>query len=217
MATTHYPELKAYSYNREGVMNASVEFDVDTLSPTYKLLMGVPGRSNAFDISKKLGLSLNIINKAKTMIGTDEQEINSMIESLERNSKRVDEQRIELDRLVREAQETHDALSKQYQQYQNYEKSLMDEAKEKANQRVKSATKEADSILKELRDLRDNKGVEVKEHELIDKKKQLDEQYEEKSIKQNVQKKKYDKINAGDEVKVLSYGQKGSARTRRRR
>ena len=209
MATTHYPELKAYSYNCEGVMNASVEFNVDTLSPTYKLLMGVPGRSNAFDISKKLGLSLNIINKAKTMIGTDEQEINSMIESLERNSKCVDEQRIELDRLVREAQETHDALAKQYQQYQNYEQSLMNEAKEKANQRVKSVTKEADTILKELRDLRDNKGAEVKEHELIDKKKQLDDQYEAKSIKQTVQKKKYDKINAGDEVKVLSYGQKG--------
>ena len=209
MATTHYPELKAYSYNCEGVMNASVEFNVDTLSPTYKLLMGVPGRSNAFDISKKLGLSLNIINKAKTMIGTDEQEINSMIESLERNSKCVDEQRIELDRLVREAQETHDALAKQYQQYQNYEQSLMNEAKEKVNQRVKSATKEADTILKELRDLRDNKGAEVKEHELIDKKKQLDDQYEAKSIKQTVQKKKYDKINAGDEVKVLSYGQKG--------
>ena len=189
MATTHYPELKAYSYNREGVMNASVEFDVDTLSPTYKLLMGVPGRSNAFDISKKLGLSLNIINKAKTMIGTDEQEINAMIESLEHNSKRVDQQRIELDRLVREAQETHDALSKQYQQYQNYEKSLMEEAKEKANQRVKSATKEADEILKELRNLRDHKGAEVKEHELIDKKKQLDDQYEVKSIKQHVQKK----------------------------
>lgn len=209
MATTHYPELKAYSYNREGVMNASVEFDVETLSPTYKLLMGVPGRSNAFDISKKLGLSLNIINKAKTMIGTDEQEINNMIESLEKNSKRVDEQRIELDRLVKEAQTTHDELEKQYQQYQNYEKSLMDEAKEKANQRVKSATKEADAILKELRELRDKKGADVKEHELIDKKKQLDDQYEAKSIKQIVQKQKYDKIQAGDEVKVLSYGQKG--------
>ncbi|MCC8990896.1 MAG: endonuclease MutS2 [Staphylococcus sp.] len=209
MATTHYPELKAYSYNREGVMNASVEFDVETLSPTYKLLMGVPGRSNAFDISKKLGLSLNIINKAKTMIGTDEQEINNMIESLEKNSKHVDEQRIELDRLVKEAQTTHDELEKQYQQYQNYEKSLMDEAKEKANQRVKSATKEADAILKELRELRDKKGADVKEHELIDKKKQLDDQYEAKSIKQNVQKQKYDKIQAGDEVKVLSYGQKG--------
>ena len=112
-----------------------------------------------------------------------------MIESLEKNSKRVDEQRIELDRLVKEAQATHDELAKQYQQYQNYEKSLMDEAKEKANQRVKSATKEADAILKELRELRDQKGADVKEHELIDKKKQLDDQYEAKSIKQNVQNK----------------------------
>ena len=148
MATTHYPELKAYSYNREGVMNASVEFDVDTLSPTYKLLMGVPGRSNAFDISKKLGLSLNIINKAKTMIGTDEKEINEMIESLERNYKRVETQRLELDRLVKEAEQVHDDLSKQYQQFQNYEKSLIEEAKEKANQKIKAATKEADDIIK---------------------------------------------------------------------
>ena len=209
MATTHYPELKAYSYNREGVMNASVEFDVNTLSPTYKLLMGVPGRSNAFDISKKLGLNMKIIQKAKSMIGQDEQEINEMIASLESNSKRVDEQRIELDYLLREAQDTHDALAKQYEQYQNHEKQLMNEAKEKANQRVKSATKEADDILKELRELRDQKGADVKEHELIDKKKQLDDQYEAKSLKQNVQKKKWDEINAGDEVKVLTYGQKG--------
>lgn len=157
MATTHYPELKAYSYNREGVMNASVEFDVDTLSPTYKLLMGVPGRSNAFDISKKLGLSLNIINKAKTMIGTDEKEINEMIESLERNYKRVETQRLELDRLVKEAEQVHDDLSKQYQQFQNYEKSLIEEAKEKANQKIKAATKEADDIIKDLRQLREQK------------------------------------------------------------
>lgn len=141
MAMMHYPELKAYSYNREGVMNASVEFDVDTLSPTYKLLMGVPGRSNAFDISKKLGLSLNIINKAKTMIGTDEKEINEMIESLERNYKRVETQRLELDRLVKEAEQVHDDLSKQYQQFQNYEKSLIEDAKEKANQKIKSSNK----------------------------------------------------------------------------
>lgn len=209
MATTHYPELKAYSYNRDGVMNASVEFDVNTLSPTYKLLMGVPGRSNAFDISKKLGLNIQVIQKAKSMIGQDEQEINEMIASLETNSKRVDEQRIELDHLLREAQDTHDALAKQYEQYQNHEKQLMNEAKEKVNQRVKSATNEADEILKELRELRDKKGADVKEHELIDKKKQLDDQYEAKSIKQNVEKKKWDTIKTGDEVKVLTYGQKG--------
>ncbi len=90
MATTHYPELKAYSYNREGVMNASVEFDVDTLSPTCISCNGCAGSFKCFDISKKLGLSLNNINKAKTMIGTDEKEINEMIESLERNYKRVE-------------------------------------------------------------------------------------------------------------------------------
>ncbi|WP_251516197.1 MULTISPECIES: endonuclease MutS2 [Staphylococcus] len=209
MATTHYPELKAYSYNRTGVMNASVEFDVNSLSPTYKLLMGVPGRSNAFDISRKLGLTTKIIQKAKSMIGQDEQEINEMIASLEYNSKRVDEQRIELDQLLREAQSVHDDLAKQYSQYQNYQKQLIEQAKEKANQRVKTATKEADTILKELRQLRDKKGADVKEHELIDKKKQLDDQYEAKSIKKEVQKQKYDEIKAGDEVKVLTYGQKG--------
>ncbi|MCD8878354.1 endonuclease MutS2 [Staphylococcus kloosii] len=209
MATTHYPKLKAYSYNRDGVMNASVEFDVTTLSPTYKLLMGVPGRSNAFDISSKLGLDKTIIQQAQSMIGQDEQEINEMIASLESNSKRVDDQRIELDRLLREAQETHDNLEKKYEQYQAYEKRLMDEAKDKANQRVKSATQEADQILKDLRTLRDKKGADIKEHELIDKKKQLDDQYEAKDIKQQVKKQKWDEIHAGDEVKVLTYGQKG--------
>ncbi|EIA4762503.1 endonuclease MutS2 [Staphylococcus pseudintermedius] len=209
MATTHYPELKAYSYNREGVMNASVEFDVDTLSPTYKLLMGVPGRSNAFDISKRLGLGLKIINHAKSMIGQDEQEINEMIASLEKNAKRVDDHRIELDRLVREASQIHNDLSRAYEQYQNMESRLIEEAKDKANQRVKAAMEEADDILKSLRDMRDQKGAEVKEHELIDQRKRLEDQYEAKSIKQNVQKQKWDEIKAGDEVEVLSYGQKG--------
>lgn len=209
MATTHYPELKAYSYNRAGVMNASVEFDVNTLSPTYKLLMGVPGRSNAFDISKRLGLKSKIIHHAKSMIGQDEQEINEMIAALENNAKRVDNQRIELDRLVREASQTHKALSEAYEKYQNYEARLMEEAKEKANQRVKSAMEEADDILKSLREMRDQKGAEVKEHELIEQKKRLEDQYEASSIKQNVKKQKWDDIVAGDEVKVLSYGQKG--------
>ncbi|KOR11995.1 recombination and DNA strand exchange inhibitor protein [Staphylococcus carnosus] len=209
MATTHYPELKAYSYNREGVMNASVEFDVNTLSPTYKLLMGVPGRSNAFEISSKLGLSGNIIREAKSLIGQDEQEINNMIASLETNAKKVEDQRIELDRLLREAKQVHGDLNKKYEQYQNYEKQLMDDAKVKANQRVKAATKEADDIIKDLRHMRDEKNAEVKEHELIEKRKHLDEQYEGTDIKQNVKKQKWDEIQAGDEVKVLTYGQKG--------
>lgn len=91
------------------------------------------------------------------MIGTDEKEINEMIESLERNYKRIETQRLELDRLVKEAEQVHDDLSKQYQQFQNYEKSLIEEAKEKANQKIKAATKEADDIIKDLRQLREQK------------------------------------------------------------
>ena len=144
---------------------------------------------------------MKVIQNAKAMIGQDEQEINEMIASLEKNSKRVDEQRIELDSLLREAQETHDELEKEYDKYRNHEKQLMSEAKDKANQRVKAATKEADEIIKELRELRDKKGADVKEHELINKKKQLDDQYEAKSLKQNVEKKKWDEIKVGDEVK----------------
>lgn len=80
-----------------------------------------------------------------------------MIESLERNYKRVETQRLELDRLVKEAEQVHDDLSKQYQQFQNYEKSLIEDAKEKANQKIKAATKEADDIIKDLRQLREQK------------------------------------------------------------
>ncbi|WP_281512679.1 endonuclease MutS2, partial [Mammaliicoccus vitulinus] len=209
MATTHYPELKAYSYNRDKVMNASVEFDVETLRPTYKLLMGIPGRSNAFEISKKLGLKNELINHAKSLIGQDEKEINVMIESLEKNAKSVENDRIEVEKLKQESTELHQSLAHELQRFENFKTQLMDEARNKANQEVKQKTKEAETILQELRDMRDNSAANVKEHELIERKKRLDNQYTAESIKQNVKKERHDKIEKGDDVKVLSYGQKG--------
>src|SRR5699024_1326429 len=83
IATTHYPELKAYGYNREKVVNASVEFNIDTLKPNYRLLTGVPGRSNAFEISKRLGLQSTIIEHAKELVGVDSKNVEIMIASLE--------------------------------------------------------------------------------------------------------------------------------------
>ncbi len=89
-ATTHYSELKAYGYNREGVVNASMEFDVESLSPTYRLLIGVPGRSNAFEISKRLGLEDRIIDAARGQIGSDAQSVETMIERLEEAKQRAE-------------------------------------------------------------------------------------------------------------------------------
>src|SRR5690606_27088408 len=115
---THYPELKAYGYNRPGVANASVEFDVETLSPTYRLLIGVPGRSNAFEISKRLGLPEHIISHAKSFTGTDRREVDSMIASLEK-SRRDSEQDAEQAAELR-AEATH--LKKDLeQQLKDYE------------------------------------------------------------------------------------------------
>src|SRR5699024_3077125 len=110
--------------------------------------------SKALDKTKKIDIKMKVNKNAKAMIGQDEQEINEMIAALEKNSKSVDEQRIEIDSLLREAQETHGELEKEYDKYRNHEKQLMNEAKDKDNQRVKAATREAEEIINELRENR---------------------------------------------------------------
>ncbi|HSI67097.1 MAG TPA: endonuclease MutS2, partial [Planococcus sp. (in: firmicutes)] len=119
IATTHYPELKAYGFNRPGVANASVEFDVETLSPTYRLLIGVPGRSNAFEISKRLGLPDHIISHAKSFTGADRKEVDSMIASLER-SRRESERDAEATKAVLdESERLKKELADQLSEYES--------------------------------------------------------------------------------------------------
>ncbi|KAA1039965.1 endonuclease MutS2 [Macrococcus equipercicus] len=208
MATTHYPELKAYSYNREHVMNASVEFDVETLSPTYKLLMGVPGKSNAFEISKKLGLELSVIKHARQLIHMDNVEVNEMIAALERNTRQAENDRITMERLKKEAEQLHKELSDQYAQYSRQKESLIEQAKQSANEIVTKAEKAADDIIKDLKTLRtEQQGI--KENELIEKKGRFKDLYNETTLKKSRTAEVQEVIAPGDNVKVLSYGQKG--------
>ncbi|MCE4956266.1 endonuclease MutS2 [Macrococcoides caseolyticum] len=207
MATTHYPELKAYSYNRDHVMNASVEFDVDTLSPTYRLLMGIPGKSNAFDIAKKLGLDLSIIKEARQMINMDNKEIDNMIASLEKNAKQIEDDRVLTESLKLEAQSLHKDLNKAFTTYEKQKEKLIENAKQQANEIVKKAEKEADELLKQLRELKSN--ADIKENELIEQRSKLSGLYHETKIKENKKSTKDELIVKGDHVKVLSYGQKG--------
>ena len=211
MATTHYPELKAYGYNRPGIVNASVEFDIDTLSPTYRLLIGVPGRSNAFEISQRLGLKEHIIERAKSFTGTDRGEVESMIASLEdsrvRSEKDADETHevlLETERLKRELQEELGNLERK-------KESLEAKAKEKATKIVEEAKREAEAVISDLRAMRLNVGANVKEHELIEARKRLEGATPIQEEKAKLQAKVGPRpLKVGDEVQVLQYGQKGT-------
>ncbi|WP_409251572.1 endonuclease MutS2 [Bacillus sp. SCS-153A] len=211
VATTHYPELKAYGYNRDGVINASVEFDVETLSPTYKLLIGVPGRSNAFEISKRLGLADRVIQRAKSHIGTDSKEIENMIASLEKSRKDAESDYDEAHELLKQAEKMHKDMQKQMMEFYEKRDSLYEKAELKAAQVVEKAKEEAEGVIRDLRKMRLEKSAEVKEHELIEARKRIEgaapELEKSKPQKSNVNQKR--ELKPGDEVKVLSFDQKG--------
>ena len=211
VATTHYSELKAYAYNRNGVMNASVEFDVETLRPTYRLLIGVPGRSNAFDISRKLGLSPTIIERAKEQISRETAQVDNMLASLERAKQETDEELENARRLRKEAESMKAELKKQFSAFQSERKRLYQEAEEKARHIVEQAKREAEEILQELRSYRHKT---VKEHQLIDAKKRLEEAAPNLSAGADFgslqdRAEANEELQPGDEVKVLSLEQKG--------
>lgn len=211
VATTHYPELKAYGYHREGVTNASVEFDVETLSPTYKLLIGVPGRSNAFEISKRLGLGETVIERAKAHIGIKSNEVDQLIASLEKNKRSAEREFADARAFRKQAEQLHKDLQQKMQQFYEHEEALLAKAKQKAASVVENAKVEADDIIRELRKMQIEKRVNVKEHELIDAKHRLNEAVPNYHLKKTAirQPAKQRVLQPGDEVKVNTLDQKG--------
>ena len=209
IATTHYPELKAYGYNRENVMNASMEFDVETLSPTFKLLLGIPGKSNAFEISKKLGLNERVINNARKMIGADTHAVENMIFALEKARDQAEKDRAEAAEFLQSAEITKSELQKEQIAYLEKKEILLDKAELEATKIVDKARHEADGIIRELRNLRLNKKADVKESALIDAKKQLESAKPKREGKSQLPKKKKMQFFVGDEVRVLSFNQRG--------
>lgn len=214
--TSHYPELKAYGYDRPQTQNASMEFDVDTLSPTYKLLLGIPGRSNAFEIARRLGLFEEIIDSSKQLMSGDTQNVNDMIEDLDAKRQSYNELNEAARKEYLEAEKLHRDLKNFYKEYENRSNELEEKAKEKANAIIEKAERKADKIIDELRQKQLDSGRQdgVKEHEFIDAKSRLSNlKHEKEHLKQNkvLQKEKQKKDFAvGDDVHVTSFDQRGT-------
>lgn len=209
IATTHYKELKSFSYSRDDVINASMEFDVDTLSPTYRLMIGIPGKSNAFKISEKLKLNPSVIRRAEELSGRDNFEINEMIESLEHHTKSARIHEEETYQLLKETKNIHKTLNGFMTDYEYQKTRLIEAAEDKANTIIKDAERKASEIIEEL-ELMKSLGVDnIESHKLIEAKKALTDSYYEKDIKKEVTSEDNTELHVGDSVDVLSYGQKG--------
>ncbi|MCH4124267.1 MAG: endonuclease MutS2 [Levilactobacillus sp.] len=213
MASTHYPELKAYGYNRPDTINASMEFNGETLQPTYHLLIGIPGRSNALDIAARLGMPAQVVDAARGLTDQDSQDLNAMISDLTEQKRRVDQDAESLRTQLAEANEVHDQLQKQFDAYQHQKDQLMLDAKRDANRLVDESRKRANQIISDLRkkQLAAGKSV-VKEDELIAAQGALNALQQDTKLKKNRvlrrEKAKLD-FHKGDSVLVKSYGQIG--------
>ena len=209
LATTHYPELKAYGVESVGVENASMAFDLDNFRPTYRLVQGVPGRSNALVISRRLGLPSQILEEAAGFLTEDEHDVNVMIASLEQKNQEMTESARQIKSLEKDNQLLHHDLTRALENFNRDREKELNKARQEAQDIVKVAVEEADHILKNLQE----KSL-LKPHEIIDAKHQLGELAPEivDLSKNKVLKKAKAKrgLKPGVEVLVLSYNQRGN-------
>lgn len=216
MITSHYPELKLYGYNRPETINASMEFNIDTLRPTYKFKLGIPGRSNAFEIARRLGMDDEIIDVARSLMSSESQNVDEMISDLDTKQKEAEQTSLELRRRLVETEKLHKELADAQTEYEKEKENMKKKAQEEANKLVEDTKRKADNIIADLRQkqLDAENAPTIKEHEFIDAQTQLsDLRQEEENLRKNkVLKREKEKrvLKVGQSVMVDSFGQIGT-------
>ncbi|KRN75173.1 hypothetical protein IV73_GL000935 [Weissella kandleri] len=215
VATTHYPELKVYGYNRAATINASMEFDIETLQPTYHLLLGIPGRSNALDIAQRLGLPTEIVQQARGLTDNEAQELNEMIQDLVDQRNAVRTERVELDAQLADNQQQAAQLAHAQNQLEVQKAQLLQKAQQEANHIVADTRKKTQRIIDDLHQMQRAGAAGIKENKIIDAKGSLNQLQQTPTAENNriLRKAKAAKnvaIEVGDTVLVREYGQQGT-------
>lgn len=216
IATTHYSELKQYALTKAGVENASVEFDVATLSPTYRLLIGVPGKSNAFEISKRLGLEDYVIQKAKELIDAENIEFEDLLQEIEQKRQQAETDRLRTLSEKHEAERLKEEYRQKYESINRQKEKIISDAKREAQKILKSAKEDSEELVKKLREIEKagyskemNRRIEQVRGDIKKSMGKLQTGVDEIIIPK-IAKKEIKTLKPGDEVRVITLSQNGN-------